>query len=111
MSVSGSEVQPARPSRIEARRLPSTGQAARRVLAALADTERPGSLYKALTRLGGGWLRRGQLAALGWWRWRELFKMTWRSMGSMLRHNVKIREEYEINSHSPSFQSATSSAY
>lgn len=70
MSVSGSEVQPARLSHTEVRRLLSTGQAARQVLAALADTERPGSLYKALQRLGGGWLRRSQLAALGWWRWR-----------------------------------------
>lgn len=72
MSVSGSEARPAWPSRAEAWRLPSKHEAAARALSALTGgDDRSGSLDKALQQLGGGWLRRGQLAALGWQRWRS----------------------------------------
>ena len=70
MSVSGSEARPGWPSRLKTRQPPPNREAAARVLSAMIGAPRPGSIYKALQQLGGGWLRRQGLAALAWQHWR-----------------------------------------
>ena len=51
--------------------LPATDVAVRHVMRGLVGTPVRGSTYRALQRLGGGWLQRQHLAALAWWRWRN----------------------------------------